>query len=118
MPWSATAPRKSSVRNRCVSTTVAARTRRPSGRDFTVSPATTDIVMSAYAVRPVARARIQNVGSLIHDVLVIVTGGSETTCTDGAAATGARATEAAAVTAACARRAAAISTWRVRSRAR
>ena len=52
------------ARKRCVSETAAALSARPNGRDLRTSPASTDSVSRKYAVRPLARARIQKVGSL------------------------------------------------------
>ena len=37
---------------------------RPNGFDFSTSPARTDAVSRPYAVRPLARASSQNVGSV------------------------------------------------------
>ncbi len=72
---------------------------RPNGRDFRTRPARTEAVRSTYAVRPLARARSQKVGSCLHDVLVTTCAGRLTTCTGPAAAdvaTGAAAAAAAA----------------------
>ena len=63
-PCSASIPRPSSARNRCTSIVGAGLSARPNGFDFSTSPARTDAVSSPYAVRPLARASSQNVGSV------------------------------------------------------